>query len=168
MSVRGSATIGVSVRGLTGIERALRPWLEPELTNMLDVGTRAAARSLAKDVKAEAAPVSKHMARAVRVKRAKTGKPGWVVGSHRKTYPWWAMTISGTRAHGPKRADALVFVPGFEPYLGASSHGVGNGVVRTKRVRGVPANDIVERAATKGERAAMDAVDRQVTAVTGT
>ncbi|HEY6014708.1 MAG TPA: hypothetical protein VIU37_11895 [Candidatus Limnocylindrales bacterium] len=168
MTVRGTSTLRVSVRGLSGIERALRPWLEPELTNVLDVANRGAARSLAKDVKAEAAPVSKHMARAVRVKRARTGKPGWVVGSKRKTYPWWHMTIGGTKAHGPRRSAALIFVPGFEPYLGASSHGVGNSVVRASRVSGVPANDIVERAARKGERAAVDEIDRQVTAVTGT
>jgi len=119
--VRGTSTLRVTVDGVPAIHRAFRPLLEPEITQIIDAANRTAARSLAKDVKAEARPVSRHMARAVRVKRARTGKPGWVVGSRRKIAFFWHMVINGTRDHGPRKADALVFVPGWNPYLGAVS-----------------------------------------------
>lgn len=165
--VAGTATIDVYVSGAPAIRRALAGWLEPELTAHLDASTKAAAKTLAKAVKAEARPVSRHMARAVRVRRAKTGKPGWVVGSSRKIAFFWPFVIGGTKRHGPSRRKALVFVPGWNPYLGTSSHGVGNKWVRASSVAGVPPNDIVERAANKSEDAAMRDVDSQMTRSTG-
>ena len=72
------------------------------------------------------------------------------------------MVIGGTRAHGPRFAKALVFIPGFNPYLGASSHGVGNGWVRARRVAGVPPNDIVGRAVAKYETATAAAIETDV------
>jgi hypothetical protein len=165
--IKGNSTAAIQVTGVSGCRRALAPWLEPELTAHLDAANRTAARGLAKELKREAAPVSKHMARAVRVKRARTGKPGWVVGSRRKVAFFWHMVILGTRSHGPRKADALVFVPGWNPYLGASSHGAGNGLVRVKSVRGVPANPIVDRVAKRGERTAVAAIDDAMTRSTG-
>jgi hypothetical protein len=151
MTVRGSGSARVQVRGVTELQRALRPLLEPELTNMLDAENKKAAQALAKDVRAEAKPVSKHMAKAVRVKRAKTGKPGWVVGARRKVAWFWHIVIGGSKDHGPRNADAMVFIPGWNPYLGASSKGVGSKVVRVKRVRGVRANPIIERVVARRE-----------------
>jgi len=159
---RGTATLDVTIAGAEGIRKALAGWLEPELTNNLDQATKKAADELKKAVKAEARPVSRHMARAVRRRRAKTGKPGWVIGSSRKVAFFWPFVIGGTRDHGPRKAANLVFVPGWNPYLGASSHGAGNKVVRTKRVRGVKPNDLVERAANKSERRAFDLADKQM------
>lgn len=159
------STFRVQVYGIDGVRRALRPLLEPEITQILDAANKSAAQALAKGVRAEASPVSKHMAHAVRLKRARTGKPGWVVGSRRKTPPGfypWHMVIGGTRAHGPRRANALVFIPGFNPYLGASSHGAGNGWVRARQVAGVPANDIVGRAVAKYETATAAAIELDV------
>lgn len=160
--IRGNSHLSVEVVGLSALARALRPLLEPELTEHIDAGTRAAARSLAKDLRAEARPVSAHMAKAVRVKRARTGKPGWVVGSRRKIAFFWHMVIGGTKDHGPRKADQLVFIPGFNPYIGASSKGVGNRVVRTRRVRGVRPNPIVDRVVARRERAVAAALQKDI------
>ena len=144
------SSIFVQVKGVSGVQKMLRPWLEPELDKQLDAATKKSAQFLAKQLRSELRPISKHMARAVRVKRARRDKPAWVVGSRRKTPPgafWWHMVIGGTKDHGPRKAAALVFVPGWNPYLGASSHGVGNGWVRASRVRGVKPNPLVKRVA---------------------
>jgi hypothetical protein len=166
--IKGTATMAVETVGVSGIRKALAPWLEPELTAELDVATKRAAQTLAKDLRSEARPVSKHMAKAVRVKRARTGKPGWIVGSRRKVAFFWHMVIRGTKSHGPRKAKALVFVPGWTPYIGASSHGVGNGVVRVSRVKGVDPNPIVERVARRGETRAAAGIDADMTRATGT
>ena len=168
MTVRGGSTITYRVQGVSGIRKALRPWLEPELTREIDAANKKAANALAKELRSAMRPVSKHMAKAVRVKRARTGKPGWIVGSRRKVAFFWPFVIGGTKAHGPRRAKALVFIPGWNPYLGVSSHGAGNQWVRASRVKGVPANDIVERVATAGESKAMREVDNHMTKSTGT
>lgn len=170
--IKGSSTAGVSVRvtGVSAIHRALRPLLDPELSSRIDVANKRAAQSLAKDVRAEARPASRHMAKAVRVKRARTGKPGWVVGSRRKVFPFWHMVINGTRAHGPRKAAALIFVPGWNQYLGASSHGVGGQGgkwVRAKRVRGVAANPIVDRVVARREAAVAKELERDYLKGTG-
>lgn len=170
--IKGTSTAGVNVRvqGVSAIHRALAPLLDPELSNTIDVANKRAAQSLAKDVRAEARPVSRHMAKAVRVKRARTGKPGWVVGSRRKVAFFWHMVINGTRAHGPRRAPALVFLPGWNPYLGGSSHGVGGKSgkwVRTRRVRGVKPNPIVDRVVSGREAAAARQIEADVLRGTG-
>lgn len=158
----------VQVRGIEGVREALRPWLEPELTKALDAANKRGAQEMARDLRSALRPVSKHMAKAVRVKRAKTGKPGWIVGSRRKIAFFWHMVIGGTRDHGPRRADALMFVPGWNPYLGASSKGISQGWVRTKRVRGVQARPIVAEVARRYGRRVLDKVDREVAHITGT
>ena len=166
--IKGNSTFGFQVTGVSGIRKALAPWLEPELTRELDAANRAAARTLAKALRSVVTPLSKHMARAVRVKRARTGKPGWVVGSRRKVAFFWHMVIRGTKDHGPRKADALVFVPGWNPYLGASSQGVGNKVVRTKRVRGVRGHDAIGAVMQRHERRVADGIDAAMTKSTGT
>jgi hypothetical protein len=161
--IKGNSTITVEVRGATDIQKALRKWLEPELTNQLDAANKKAAQTLARELRAELRPVSRHMSRAVRVKRARTGKPGWVVGSRRKIAFFWHMVIGGTRDHGPRKAAALVFVPNWNPYIGASSHGIATGhVVRTRRVRGVRPNPIVERVAARNESQVVQQIDRDM------
>lgn len=171
-TVKSNRFATVEVSGVDGIRKALGKWLEPELTRELDAANRAAARTYAKELKSALAPVSKHMVKAVRVKRAKTGKPGWVVGSKRKVAFFWPFVIQGTKAHGPRKADALVFIPGWNPYLGASSHGAGRGDggggwVRAKKVRGVPANPVVERVAKGSERRVAAQIDKDMTRMTG-
>lgn len=169
MTTRGGATAYVTVQGVDGIRRALRPWLEPELTKELDAANKKAAQAMAKELRTEVRPVSKHMAKAVRVRRAKTGKPGWVIGSRRKIAFFWPFVIGGTKEHGPKPGHpALIFVPGWNPYLGASSKGVGNGWVRARRVRGVRANDLVEKVAKRAEASVAKGIDDHMKRSTGT
>jgi hypothetical protein len=163
---RGNSVLTVKVAGVDGIRKALRPWLDPELTNELDAANKKAAQTMARQLRSALAPVSKHMARAVRVKRAKTGKPGWVVGSRRKGAFFWHMVIGGTADHGPRRAKSLVFVPGWNPYLGG--HSPSQGWVRVARVKGVRARPIVEQVAQQYEGRVADQIDGDIARATGT
>lgn len=126
----------VQVKGVDGVRKMLAPYLEPELSKELDAGTKAAAQMLGKALKSELRPISRRMARAVRVKRARRERPAWVVGSRRKVAFFWPFVIGGTRDHGPRRANLLVFV-------------TKNATVRTKRVRGVRPNPAVSRVASR-------------------
>ncbi|MFZ9979548.1 MAG: hypothetical protein ACO3HN_06350 [Opitutales bacterium] len=169
MTTRGGATVTVTVKGIDGIRRAIRPWLDPELTLQLDAANKKAAQAMAKELRTEIRPVSKHMAKAVRVRRAKTGKPGWVVGSRRKAAFFWPFVIGGTKDHGPRAGRAaLVFVPGWNPYLGASSKGVGDKWVRARSVSGVRANPLVEKVAKRMEGRVMQGIDNDMKRSTGT
>jgi len=148
--VSGNSSFNVTVIGVPAIQRALRGWLEPELTDNLDKATKAAAKEFAKAVKAEVAPVSKRMRSAVRVKRAKTGRPGWVVGSKRKIAFFWPFVIGGTKAHGVKRKRLMFWLDdAATPHV-------------ARHVRGVPPNDLVERAANKVEAKAFREADTEM------
>ena len=81
------SSVSVQVKGASEIQQILRKWLEPELDRQLDAATKKSAQLYARELRKDLRPVSKHMAKAVRVKRAKRAKPGWVVGSRRKTPP---------------------------------------------------------------------------------
>jgi hypothetical protein len=132
------STAMVQVKGVTGIRRALRPLLEPEIDKELDAATKAAANVYAKALRPELRQVSRRMARAVRVKRARKDRPGWVVGSRRKLAFFWPFVIGGTRAHGPRKA-RVMYNPNANPPFVA------------KHVRGVRPNPIVERVAARVE-----------------
>jgi hypothetical protein len=135
---RGSSTFGVEVVGATGIRKALAPLLEPELTKALDRANKKGAQLYAKRLRPAVGARSKRMRKAVRVRRAKTGKPGWVIGSKRSVAFFWPFVIGGTRDHGPRKADALRFR-------------VGSRWVTTKSVRGVKADPIVEKVGRSSE-----------------
>jgi hypothetical protein len=162
-----NAGIYVDVKGVAGIHRALRPLLQPEIDQHIWSSLKKGAAAYAKDLRRESKPASKTMAGAVRYYKARRERPAYVVGYRRKRAFFTHFVIGGTRDHGPRRARALVFIPGFNPYLGASSHGVGNGWVRAARVRGVPANPIVERVATRGESARARDIETQFVKETG-
>lgn len=142
-----TSTRSVTVQGVAGIRRALRPLLNPELDKILDANTKKAAQTYAKALRPAVRAVSKRMGRAVRVKRAKKDRPGWVVGSRRKVAFFWPFVIGGTRDHGPRKAKLLVWV-------------TPTATVRARRVRGVKANPIVEQVATRVERQAMADAER--------
>ena len=148
------STLAVTITGVAGIRRALRPLLEPELSKELDAATRSAARVYAKALRSELRPVSRRMARAVRVKRARRERPGWIVGSNRKIAPFWPYVIRGTRDHGPKKAKMLVWTAGGR-------------TITAHRVRGVPANPIVQRVADRVEARALADAERQFVRGTG-
>ena len=153
-AIKGNSTVRVQVKGADAIHRALQPLLDPEFSQQIDAANKKGAQSLAKDVRSEARPASRRMAKAVRVKRARTGKPGWVVGSKRKTAFFWHMVINGTKAHGPKRAKMLVFV-------------TPTATVRTKHVAGVKANPIVDRVVARRERGVEAQLERDYLKGTG-
>jgi len=140
----------IEVRGVGPIRRALRPWLEPELDKELDAATKASAQLYARELRKELRGVSKRMARAVRVRRAKRDRPGWVVGSRRKVAFFWPFVIGGTRSHGPRKAKSLYF------------YGKDGQTHRPARVRGVRPNPIVERVASRSEGRAMAEADKQL------
>lgn len=141
----------VEIKGVSGIRKALSGWLEPQLSKELDAATKKSAQLYARELRAAARPVSRRMARAVRVKRAKRERPGWVVGSRRKVAFFWPFVIGGTRAHGPRKARLLVWVT---PNNDAT--------VRATHVRGVVANPIVERVAARAEARAMAEADKHM------
>jgi hypothetical protein len=139
----------IQVTGATELQTVLKKWLEPELDKQLDAATKESAKLYAKELKAAVRPVSKRMARAVRVRRAKRDRPAWVIGSRRKVAFFWPFVIGGTRAHGPRKAKLLVWVT---PDNSAT--------VRAAHVRGVPPNPIVERVASRVEGRAMAEADK--------
>ena len=143
------SSFSVRVEGASAIQRTLRHWLEPELTKELDAATKKSAQLYARELRSAVKPVSKRMARAVRVKRARREKPGWVVGSRRKVAFFWPFVIGGTKAHGPRKARLLVWVTPNNTET-----------VRATHVRGVPANPIVERVAARAEARAMAEADK--------
>lgn len=165
--IKGNSTLRVQVKGASAIERALAPLLDPALSKRIDLANKKAAQSLAKDVRAEARPASKHMAKAVRVKRARTGKPGWVVGSRRRVAFFWHFVINGTRDHGARSGKALIFIPNWNPYIGASSKGVGGKWVRASRVKGVKANPIIDRVVARREPSVAKQIEADVLKGTG-
>lgn len=142
---RGNSAFGVEVLGVSGVRKALRPLLEPELTGHIDKANKKGAQLYAKKLRPAVGARSKRMRKAVRVKRAKTGKPGWVIGSKRKVAFFWPFVIGGTRAHGPRKADALRFQ-------------VGGRWVTAKSVRGVKSDPIVEKVGRDNE----NEVDRAI------
>lgn len=146
---RGNSYLSVEVAGVDGIRRALRPLLEPELTAGLDRANKKGAQAYAKALRPAVGAVSSRMRKAVRVRRAKTGKPGWVIGSKRKVAFFWPFVIGGTRAHGPRKAKALAW------------QGRDGKWITAFRVRGVKANPIVERVARDNEARIAREIDQQ-------
>jgi hypothetical protein len=164
MSTRGAF---IRVEGIDGLHRALRPLLQPEMDLRMYAALKESAKVYKKALAAESRPASRTMAAAVRYYKAKRDKPGYVIGYRRRKAFFTHFVIGGTRDHGPRKAKALVFVPGWNPYLGASSHGAGNGWVRAARVRGVKANNIVERVGTRLEQRAAKQVESTFVKETG-
>lgn len=164
MSARG---LYVDVKGVDGLRRALKPLLQPEIDQHIWSALKKGAAEYKKDLARESRPASKHMAKAARYRKARRERPAYIVGYDRKKAFFAHFVIGGTGAHGPRKAKALVFVPGWNPYLGTSSHGVGNGWVRAARVRGVQPNPIVDRVATRGEAARTRDIENQFVKETG-
>lgn len=145
---RGSSTFNVEIVGATGIRKALAPLLEPELTKAIDKANKKGAQLYAKKLRPAVGARSSRMRKAVRVKRAKTGKPGWVVGSKRSVAFFWPFVIGGTKTHGPRKAKTLRFQ-------------VNGTWISARRVSGVKADPIVDRVG-RGSEAEVDRLINQV------
>lgn len=138
-------SFSVRVEGDQAVRRALRKWMNPELRKRLQVATGEGAKVFKAPMKAEAAPVSKRLARSVSARRAARETPASVVTFRPKVAFFRHFIVGGTHDHGPRKAAFLVFVPGFNQYSGASSHGVGNKLIRVRKVSGVKPNPIPQR-----------------------
>ena len=136
----------------------LARWQNPELRKKLNRATAAGAKALKPHVKAEASKVSKRLARATSAGQAKRDKPAGIVKFRPKIAFFRHWIIGGTRAHGPRRAPLLRFVPGWNPYM-SSSRPAGPWI-RTTRVAGVKPNPIIARVADAHEDDARRAVER--------
>ena len=155
----------VTIEGLPEARAMLSPYSEANLTASLKAATKAAAKVFVRPLKAEARPVSRRMATAVKVLANKRDKPGYHVAFRGKPAYFKHMVIGGTRPHGPKRAEALVFVPGWNQYMGRAPRAgrVGGGWVRARSVRGVPSNEMVARVFRAHEQQAADVAMREIT-----
>ena len=167
------SSVGISVTGITELQAVFRKILEPELTQSIDHANKKAADSLKKDVQLTVAETSVTVSKKVRVHRAKTGKPGWVVGAKRKGLGFvFPFIVGGTRDHGARSANALAFIPNWNPYLGASvprkrlqgrAGGNKGGLVvirKPGKVHGIRGTNAVERAAIAGESRAFEAAQQ--------
>lgn len=143
------STIRVEVKGATEIQKLLRKWMQPELDKELDAATKKAAQMFARDLRPAVRPLSRRMARAVRVRRARRDRPAWVVGSSRKVAFFWPFVIGGTRDHGPRKAPFLRWQHGGETIV-------------ARRVRGVGAHPVVEQVANRSDGRAMAEADKHM------
>lgn len=108
-----------------------------ELNRFLDSGKRAVdrttdlvARSLRDNISTESSPVSSRISRSWRVRPGRGTERRVVAGED----AWFAHFLAGgTRPHGPRSANRLVFE-------------IGNKTIWAKRVRGIPATHFDERA----------------------
>lgn len=139
----------IQVIGADGVSRMLRDYMEPKLPRRMQDATKAGATVFKAPLKAAARALSRRLARAVSVKKAKREKPATIVVFRAKVAWFRHFIIGGTKDHGPRRAQALVFDGR-------------NGIVRARRVRGVPAHPIVGQVADRYERQAYDAIDRHL------
>lgn len=141
-------SVQITVQGADGVHDMLRDYMAPILPRRLQDATKAGAMVFKAPLQAEARKVSKRMGRSVLVQRARKDRPATIVKFGKRA--WFEhFVIGGTRAHGPRRAKALVF-------KGKS------GFVVTRRVRGVPPNPMVDRVADRFETRAYQAIDRHL------
>jgi len=139
----------VTIQGVDGVQRMLRDYMSPKLPKRMQDATKAGAEVFKAPLKAEARPLSKRLARAVSVRKARRDRPATIVTFRPKVAFFRHFIIGGTRAHGPRKAKALVWSKGGE-------------VIVARRVRGVRANPIVARVASRLELQAYAAIDRSL------
>lgn len=142
-------TVRVEVRGVSEVREALDKLDDgPAARKALQASADAGAKALKPYVQREAPRgATGRLRRSVSARRAKRDRPAAVVSPRPKVAFYRHFVIGGTKAHGPRRAKALVFQ--------------GNaGLVRAKRVQGVKANPFVARGYAAGQSAADAAIDR--------
>ena len=163
-------SIRVTYEGIDDVHRMLSAYSDPRLTERLKAATKDGAKVFVKPLKSEARPVSRRMANSVKVLTNKRDKPGYHVKfkptGNQYTTPYFKhMVIGGTSSHGPRTsAPALVFVPGWNPYMGRAPRArrAGNAWVRAARVKGVRPNPMVTRVADRYEQQAYAAFDKSL------
>lgn len=141
--------MSVEIRGADGVRRMLKQYTDPSLSKRVQSATKAGADVFKPALKAEARKVSKRMARGVSVRKARRDRPATVVSIRPKVAFFRHFVIGGTKAHGPRRAPVMRFQGR-------------NGLVTTKRVRGVPPNPMIARVADRLQGQAYAAIDRDL------
>lgn len=174
--------IRIDIEGKEGVHEMLSAYADPEMTKRLKTATKAGAKVFVRPLKSEARGISRRMANSVKVLVNKKDKPGHYVAFRGKgpANPYFKhMVIGGTKDHGPKRvarvsigrfsfgnkgAAALVFVPGWNPYMNRAPRKgkVGGGWVRAQRVKGVGPRPIVTGVANSYETQAWAAFDKSL------
>lgn len=144
-----AVSVTVTVQGKANVQRMLRQYKDPELTRRAQIATIQGAEVTRKPLQREAARASKRMSRAVSVRQAQRNKPAAVVTFKPKIAWFRHLVIGGTRAHGPRRKEALRFRGRF-------------GWVFARRVRGVRPNPMVERVARAYQRQIFDAMVKAI------
>lgn len=139
----------VVVRGVEGVRRMLKPYTDPSMRKRVQTATKAGADVFKPAMKAEAAKVSKRLARSVSVRKARRDLPATIVTFRPKVAFFRHFVVGGTKAHGPKRKGVMVF---RNPPVG----------VVAKHVRGVRPNPIPARVAARLEGQAYAAIDRSL------
>ena len=142
--------ITVDVRGLAGVQAMLGKWDDKSARKVLRSALRSGGAVVKKAVKAEAPYPD--LKRAVWARTAGKGQIGFVIGHHKSNGGFiWHMVVGGTKAHGPRKAKALVFY----------NRKAGNMVVASS-VRGISPNPFVARAYAHSEATAMAKVSEVI------
>lgn len=144
------ATVVFRIEGSARARRMLRQWQEPELSRRAQTATTVGVEVVRRPLQKEAAAVSSRMSKSVYVRKARRDLPATVAGYRPKVAWFRHFVIGGTRAHGPRRKQALRFRGRF-------------GWVIVKRVRGVKPNPIIVRVARQYQRKVFDAMIRSLT-----
>lgn len=151
----------IEVRGADGVHRMLQAYTEPKLTKRLQTATKDGATVLKPAVKAEAAKVSRRLSRSVSVRKAKRELPATIVTFRPKVAFFRHWIIRGTRDHGPRKAALLSFIPNWNPYFGTAAPS-GASQVRTKTVRGMKPDPIMDRIADQFDGRVYQAIDQSL------
>lgn len=149
------------VRGADGVHKMLQQWTDPKLSKRLQTATKDGATVMKAPLKAEAARVSKRLARSVSVRQAKRDKPATIITFRPKVAFFRHFIVGGTRDHGPRKAPFLRFIPNWNQYFpGGPPQGASS--IRSLHVRGVRPNPIPVRVAQAMSNAVYTAIDRSL------
>lgn len=146
--IAGNSALSVSIVGAPQVHAMFRKFLEPELTATVFAGNKAAAKLYAKELRSAAKPLSGRMAKAVRVRTAKSGKPDVIVGTRRKVAFFWPFVVGGTKQHGARGTNGAQYLTWKRK---------DGGYTTRKNVRGVGAHPIVEAVTERAAAAAGEA-----------
>lgn len=157
------SSAALELQGMPEIRQMLAGWRDPALSKRAQKATRKGAQELAKPLRGKARKLSKRMAKSVWVHVAKRERPAMIVGHHRRDAFFWHMVIGGTKAHKPRRAKTLDFIPGWNKYKGTPAPT--RGYVTATQVRGVRAHPIVAEVVAQYGQAAMSAISADLAKV---
>jgi hypothetical protein len=144
--------ISVDVQGIDTVQDALGKFDAKQSKAMLQKGASAGAKVLKGTVKAAAPPnVTGNLRRSIRSGQTKRRRPAARVYVVKRVAFYRHMVVGGTKAHGPRTANFLIFRPA------GSAHNVW-----AKRVRGTKPRPFFAEGFDAGRSAAEHAIDKVV------